>query len=65
MACILYKERTESLRKNALYGLTVITRDAKPIYIKLDASIRWHAMDAFRRQSDRPAIAEGLAEILR
>lgn len=63
MAAKLTKELAEALHAAGENELEVVDPDTKRIYFVVDADVHRLAMDALRRQQDRDAIAQGVAEL--
>jgi len=59
----LTKELAAALHATGENELEVVDPDTQRIYFVVDADIHRLAMDALRRQQDRDAIAQGIAEM--
>ncbi|MDA0831931.1 MAG: hypothetical protein O2955_01070 [Planctomycetota bacterium] len=63
MSAKLTKELSEALRAANDRELEVVDPLTQRTYVIVDGEIHRRAMDALRRQHDRDAIAEGLAQM--
>ena len=63
MTAKLTKELAAALHATGESELEVVDPDTQRIYFVVDAEIHRKAMDALRRQQDRDAIAQGIAEM--
>jgi len=63
MATELSKELAAALNATGENELEVVDPDTRRKYFVVDADIHRRAMEALRRQQDRDAIAQGLAEM--
>lgn len=63
MTAKLTKELAAALHATGESELEVIDPDTQRLYFVVDADIHRQAMDALRRQQDRDATAQGIAEM--
>lgn len=63
MTAKLNKELAAALHATGESELEVVDPDTQRTYFVVDAEIHRRAMDALRRQQDRDAIAQGIAEM--
>jgi hypothetical protein len=63
MTAKLTKELAAALNATGESQLEVVDPDTQRMYFVVDADIHRQAMTALRRQQDRDAIAQGLAEM--
>ena len=63
MTAKLTKELTAALHATGESELEVVDPETSRLYFVVDAEIHRQAMDALRRQQDRDAIAQGIAEM--
>ena len=63
MTAKLTKELTEALRATNVGELEVVDPETQRTYVVVDGEIHRQAMEALRRQQDREAIAQGIAEM--
>ncbi|MBI1346420.1 hypothetical protein GC163_09025 [bacterium] len=59
----LTKELAAALNATGENGLEVVDPDTQRTYFVVEADIHRRAMDALRRQQNRDAIAQGIAEM--
>lgn len=59
----LPKELAEALHANGPDGLEVVDPETNRVYMIVDGETYQRAREALRRQQDRAAIAEGLAQM--
>ncbi len=59
----LTKELARALRANGADGLEVVDPDTNRVYMIVDGDAYRQALVALRKQQDRNAIAEGLAQM--
>jgi predicted transcriptional regulator len=63
MTAKLSKDLADALHANGDSELEVADPDTQRTYFVVDANIHRQAMEALRRQQDRDAIAQGIAEM--
>lgn len=63
MTAKLNKELSAALHASGGSELQVVDPETQRTYLVVDADIHRQAMDALRRQRDREAIAQGIAEM--
>jgi hypothetical protein len=63
MAAKLSKELADALHANGDNSLEVVDPSDNRVYFIVDGETHRRAMDALRRQRDRDAIAEGIAQM--
>jgi hypothetical protein len=63
MIAKLTKELTEALHATGASELEVVDPETQRMYFVVDADTHRQAMEALRRQQDREAIAQGIAEM--
>jgi predicted transcriptional regulator len=63
MTAKLTKELTAALQASGESGLEVVDPQTQRTYVVIDAAIHRQAMEALRRQQNRDAIAQGIAEM--
>ncbi len=63
MAAKLTKELVDALHAEGGNGLQVVDPETSRLYFIVDGDVHRQAMDALRRQQDRDAIAQGVAEM--
>ncbi|MBA4031762.1 MAG: hypothetical protein C0478_12855 [Planctomyces sp.] len=63
MIAKLTEELAAALHSSGEGELEVVDPDTQRMYVVVDASLHRQAMDALRRQQDRDAIAQGIAEM--
>lgn len=59
----LTKELTAALHASGECALEVVDPETSRLYVIVDGETHRQAMDALRRQQDRDAIAQGIAEL--
>jgi hypothetical protein len=63
MIAKLNKELTDALHASGERQLEVIDPETKQTYVLVESETHRRAMEALRRQQDRDAIAEGIAQM--
>lgn len=63
MSAKLSKELADALHATGECQLEVVDPDTNRTYIIVDSEVHRRAMEALRRQQDRDAIAQGIAEM--
>ena len=63
MTAKLSKELAEALHASGDESLEVVDPDSNRIYVLVEGDVHRQAMNALRRQRDRDAIAQGIAEM--